>query len=464
MAVRRSGIFSYPSISINMSDSDKDKKKKSKKDSRFFHEPKGMHDVLPLDENYWNQIYDCVRGLAEGYGFRRIETPVLEFAQIFERTAGESSDIISKEMYTLKTRGGDLLALRPEYTAPIIRSYLEHSLGRLGQPQKLFAFGPVFRHDKPQLGRYRQFFQLDFEIIGGQNDPIYDVQMILVYLRFFNELKIKSVVLKVNSVGCRVCQPAYKRQLVNYYKNHEKELCEDCVRRLKVNPLRLLDCKEESCTKLRGNAPNILDKLCSSCSGHFKGVLEYLDELKISYVLDNNLVRGLDYYSRTVFEYFTEAEGGEVGAIAAGGRFDYLAESLGGHATPAVGCAASVERILSVIKAQNITFLAKTKKIVFVAHAGELAKKKSLRFIEELRQSGVHVKEALAKESLKAQLKTADKEGSRIALIFGQKEIYEGTVIVRDLVNGLQETVTLDRIVEEIKKRINVPPHGAKHD
>ncbi len=426
---------------------------KLKKEQKLFQEPKGMHDVLPSEEDYWNRIRHITGELIEGYGFHRIETPVLEFADVFKKTVGEASDIVMKEMYTLKTRGGDTLALRPEYTAPIMRAYLGHGLGRLGQPQKLFACGPVFRHDNPQLGRYRQFSHLDFEIIGGQNDPIYDAQIILIGVRFFAGVKIKDVVLKLNSIGCRVCQPAYRRQLLAYYRAHEKELCPDCVRRLKINPLRLLDCKESGCVPLREHVPNMLDKLCATCSAHFKGTLEYLDELKISYALDSTLVRGLDYYSRTVFEFSTEAEGKEIGSLMGGGRYDYLAEFLGGHATPAVGAAIGVERIIAIMKAQNIAIQPRPKAVVFVAHAGDMAKRKSFRFVEELRHAGIHIKEALAKESLKAQLKSADKEEAKLALIFGQKEIYEGTVIVRDLESGLQETVSLEKIVEEIKKR-----------
>ncbi len=427
---------------------------KKKEVPKVFQEPKGMHDVLPADEAYWSRIEGSARELADEYGFHRIDTPILEFAEVFRKTVGESSDVFLKETYTLKTRGGDLLALRPEYTAPIMRAYLGHSLGRLGQPQKLFAMGPMFRHDNPQFGRYRQFTQLDFEVIGGQNDPIYDAQIILVFLRFFGILRVKNLVLKINSIGCRVCQPIYRRQLVAYYRNHEKKLCADCVRRLKMNPLRLLDCKEPGCVELRERAPNILDKLCTTCSTHFKGVIEYLDELKISYVLENTLVRGLDYYSRTVFEFFTEGEGKEAGGFAGGGRYAYLAEFLGGHTPPGVGGAAAIERIIPVMKAQGLVPSPKSRMVVFVAHAGDLAKRKSFRCVEELRRSGIYIKETLAKESLKGQLKSADKEGARLALIFGQKEIYEGTVIVRDLSSGLQETVPLGNIVEELKKRL----------
>src|SRR6185437_1487581 len=218
-------------------------------------------------------------------------------------------------MYVLRTKGGDMLALRPEYTPGMARAYMENSLSRLGQPQKLFYMGPVFRHDRPQFGRFRQFTQIGFETLAGPNDPIYDAEIISIFSDMLKALKIENVSLKINSIGCRVCRPIYKKQLTNYYKAHEKDLCEDCKKRLVTNPLRLLDCKEEECVKLKVKAPNFLDKLCSMCTQHFKSVLEYLEEVSITYVLDNHLVRGLDYYSRTVFEFFADGKEEEIGAI-----------------------------------------------------------------------------------------------------------------------------------------------------
>lgn len=306
-------------------------KSKNKETPKMFQAPKGMHDVLPHDQPYWERIESVVKDAARYFNFQRIEPPILEDADLFKKTTGEDSDIVQKEMYTLRTKGGDLLALRPEYTPSICRAYLEHGLSRLGQPQKLFHFGPVFRHDRPQLGRFRQFTQFGFEILGGPNDPIYDAQVILIYNTILEDLKIKNTLLKINSIGCKVCRPLYKKQLQNYYKNHEKELCADCARRLKTNPLRLLDCKNENCEKLKSKAPNFLDKLCATCGKHFREVLEYLDELNIPYTLDNQLVRGLDYYSRTVFEIYADGVGSDVGALPAGGRYDYLMEFLGGH-------------------------------------------------------------------------------------------------------------------------------------
>ena len=421
---------------------------------RTFQSVKGMHDVLPVDQPYWDKITAAASEIARAYGFGRIEPPVLEFADLYNKTSGEESDVVQKEMYTLKTKGGDVLALRPEYTPGVARAYMEHALSRLGQPQKLFSMGPIFRHERPQLGRARQFTQIDFETLGGVNDPIYDAEIISMFWDLLGELKIKNSTLKLNSIGCRVCRPIYKKQLTNYYKNHEKELCASCVERLAKNPLRLLDCKEEGCIKLKEKAPNFLDKLCVTCSGHFKSVLEYLDEVMIPYELDNRLVRGLDYYSRTVFEMYAEGKEAEIGALPAGGRYDYLMEMIGGSLTPAVGGACGVERLIAVMKAKEIAVAAKNGKRVFLAHAGDLAKKKAFALLKELRSRDIMVSEALAKESLKAQLKSADKEGIGLALILGQKEIYENSVIVRDLVTGVQEAVLLEKLPEEIKKRL----------
>ncbi len=426
---------------------------KSKGPSRFIQAPKGMHDVLVGEEPYWERIETVTRKLAKFYNFSKIDTPILEYADLFKKTIGEETDVIEKEMYTLKTKGGDMLALRPEFTPSICRAYLEHSLSRLGQPQKLYYFGPVFRHDRPQLGRFRQFSQFGVEVLGGVNDPIYDAQVILMLMSLLEELGVKNTSLKINSMGCRVCRPVYKKQLQNFYKNKETELCVNCAKRLTTNPLRLLDCKNESCVNLKTTAPNFLDKLCVTCSAHFKGVLEYLDELQISYALDHQLVRGLDYYNRTVFEVFVEGVGGEVGAVAAGGRYDYLMETLGSHLTPAVGWACGVERLVIVMKAQNTKLPAKSNRRVYLVHAGDSAKKKALKLMKDLWAQGIPISESLAKGSLRAQLKSANKEGIVLALILGQKEIYENSVILRNMRTGLQENFSLDRIVVEIKKR-----------
>jgi len=428
--------------------------KEKKEVVRTFQAPRGMHDILPVDQPYWDRIESVVRDLARSYGFSRLEPPILEFAELYNKTSGVESDVVAKEMYVLRTKGGDVLALRPEYTPGMARAYMENSLSRLGQPQKLFYFGPVFRHDRPQLGRYRQFTQIGFETLAGPNDPIYDAEIIAIFTDLLKALKIENTALKINSIGCRVCRPIYKKQLTNYYKNHEKDLCENCVKRLKTNPLSLLDCKEPECVKLKEKAPNFLDKLCSMCTAHFKAVLEYLEEVGIVYELDNHLVRGLDYYSRTVFEIYADGKEVEIGAVLAGGRYDYLMEEIGGHLTPAVGGASGVERLIAVMKAKEIALPVRTQKKVFLAHAGDLAKKKAFGLLKELRAHGIMASESLAKESLGMQLKVADKENIGLALILGQKEIYEKSIIIRDLKTGLQEAISQEKLIDEVKKRL----------
>jgi histidyl-tRNA synthetase len=417
--------------------------------------PKGMCDVLPADEFYWERIVSVVKTLARSYGFGRLETPILESAELYEKTFGEDSDVVKKEAYTLRTKSGDALTLRPEHTSGFCRAYLEHGMSRLGQPQKLFAIGPVFRNERPhQAGRLREFTEIEFDTIGGQNDPIYDAEIITILSELLAELKIKNPKLSVNSIGCRTCRPIYKKQLQNYYKNHEKEICEDCTDHVKTNPLKLFGCKAAQCQPFKEKAPNLLDKLCVTCANHFKAVLEYLDAVHIPYDLDHRLVRGVDYRDRTVFEMVADEKEAEIGPLGGGGRFDYLMESIGGHATPALGFAVGVERLIAVMKAREIAVPFRMQRKTFLVHVGDAAKKHAFSLLKDLRKSGISVTESLAKDSLNAQLRTADKEGLGFALILGQKEIYENSIIVRDLTTGNQEPILLEKLVEELKKRL----------
>ncbi|MEX2033380.1 MAG: histidine--tRNA ligase [Candidatus Colwellbacteria bacterium] len=412
--------------------------------------PRGMHDILPSEAPLWTKIKEEARDIAEFYGFLRIETPLLEVAELYERGIGEGTDVIEKEMYTLRTKGSGKLALRPEYTAAIMRSYLQHGMHRLPQPQRLYSFGPIFRHDRPQAGRYRQFHQFNLEILGGDSDAIYDAQVMIAFYKLIEELKVKPLIIQINSIGCRICRPNYRKKLVEHYR--DEEICKDCARRLKVNPIRLLDCKKEVCQPAKAGVPNIFDSLCSPCRSHLKQVLEYLEEANLPYVLNHLLARGLDYYSRTVFEIFLEE--GDL-ALAGGGRYDYLAEVLGGRPTPAVGGALGIQRLIEILKTSGTAVPLKTSKPkVFLVHIGNGAKKKSLSLMEELRKANISTSNALGKDSLSAQLEAADKMGAPLALILGQKEVYEGSIIIRDMENGIQESIPMRNVVEEIKKRL----------
>ena len=411
--------------------------------------PKGTYDILPADQLWWDFIRGEVDKISSRYGFSRIDTPIFERAEVFEKTVGEATDIVEKQMFFIKNTK-DRMVLRPENTAAVIRAYLEHGLSHLPQPARLYYLGPMFRHEQPQSGRFRQFYQAGYEIVGGDSDPIYDAQAVIVFYRLLESLKINNLDVRLNTVGCRSCRAVYRKRLVDFYKN--KKVCRDCKRRLADNPLRLLDCKDDKCGEIKEEAPIILDSICEGCNCHFRSVLEYLDGVGLPYNLNHHLVRGLDYYNRTVFEIFTEDNDS---ALAGGGRYDYLAETIGGPATSAVGGATGLERLITVMKSRKVKLpAAKNPPHVFLIHIGNLAKRKGLVLLEDLRKAGIKVSEAFSKASLKAQLRQADKEKVKIALIFGQREAFEDSVIVRDMETGSQETVPLDKLITIVKKKI----------
>jgi len=419
----------------------------------------GMHDILPEDQKYFKKIYDTVSGIAQFYGFGKIDTPALEQEELFLKGVGEATDIVEKQMYSFKTKGGDQVALRPEWTASIARSYIQNGMHSLPQPVKLWYFGPCFRYERPQAGRYRQFWQFGFEVLGEQGAVI-DAQIIQIMLNIMKELGLKDLNMQVNSIGDSQCRPYYKKLLGGYLKSRESSLCPDCKKRMKESSLRILDCKEEKCQPIKTDAPLILDHLCEECHRHFKEVLEFLDEAQIPYVLNPCLVRGLDYYTKTVFELFycpqEPKEGQEDAGIAlgGGGRYDKLVKFLGGRDTPAAGAAAGVERIINLMKAQKADVSEKENIQIFLAQLGDLAKRKSLRLLEEFRIAGIRVAESFGRDSLKAQLNRADKIGASYTLILGQKEALEGVIIIRDMQTGKQDTVKMEDVVKEVRKKL----------
>lgn len=415
--------------------------------------PKGTHDILPQDQKYWDKIRMIVGNIANNFGFGRIDTPVFEDARIYIKGTGQTSDIVQKEIYTFKSKGGELLALRPEFTPGIVRAYIEHGMRNLPQPVKLYSIGPLFRHDKPQSGRYRQFHQINFEVIGDSS-AVSDVQIIQVFVSILKKLNLKKIYLYINSIGCLICTPKYKKTLLGYYRQRLDRICPDCRRRFKENPLRLLDCKNEKCQKITKEAPQMINFLCSECHGHFKETLELLDELEIPYILDPHLVRGLDYYTKTVFEIWEDKENSNQGALVGGGHYDNLVEMFKGKPNPGVGGAAGIERIINSLKKQDIKIPENEKPKVFIIQLGDMGKKKSLKLFEEFQRSGIRVGEAFSKPSIKSQLKIADKEGVEMALILGQKEALEGNIIIRDMVSGAQETVPLEKVINEVKRRL----------
>lgn len=416
-----------------------------------FQTPTGMHDILPQDQAYYDRISEVIKKVSSFYDFDKIDTPILEDADLFSRSVGADTDIVEKEMFTLKTKGKDFLALRPEGTASVMRSYIEHGFVSLPQPVRLWYMGPFFRYERPQAGRFRQFNQFGVEIIG-ENDPIVDVQTILVMYSILQDLGLKQLMVKINSIGDDECRPLYRKALVKYLREKKSTLCSDCQRRMKTNPLRVLDCKNEKCQETLASAPQSVDYLCDPCKNHLKDVLEYLDELKIPYCLDSKLVRGLDYYTRTVFEIESTREGENIqGALAGGGRYDNLAKMLGGGEVPACGAASGVERIIAEMKEAKAKVNFPPVPEIFFAQIGPLAKKKSLPILEELRKANIKVGESFGKDALKAQLGKASRLGAKVVLILGQREALNNMILVRNMQTAKQVEVKQDEIIKEVK-------------
>lgn len=458
-----------------------------------FQAPRGTHDILPPAQPYWDKIRKVANELSSYYGYGRIATPHLEDTELFLRAVGETSDIVEKQMYSFRTRGGDALTLRPEGTAPIARAYIENGLVSEPHPVKLWYFGAFFRHESPQKGRYREFNQWGLECIGDES-VIADAEIMHIFSVALKELGIENYVFHVNSIGCVACRPGYRSQLVQYYRSRIKGLCRDCKERYKQNPLRLLDCKEEKCEIAKKGAPQMIEHLCEPCKNHFKLLLEFLDEDGLPYNLNAHLVRGLDYYTRTVFEIFLDetvappaalepvekieeaapvepdTSGSEASAqepekipeevpekkllaLGSGGRYDGLIETIGGRPTPAAGGAFGIERLATVLKQRGIRQGGGKQKVFFV-QLGDLAKKKSFRIMEELRNANIPVGESIGKASVKSQLKLADKNEAQYSLILGQKEAIDNTIIIREMSSGIQETILREKMAEMLKKKL----------
>ncbi|MBU2578940.1 histidine--tRNA ligase [Patescibacteria group bacterium] len=413
--------------------------------------PTGMRDLLDEDLKYFQKIEKTGQEILEFYGFRKIETPILEQSALFEKGTGESTDIVQKQMFCFQTKGGDALTLRPEATPSVVRAFLERGMESFSKPVKLWSFGPFFRYERPQAGRFRQFYQLNIDSIGSES-WIIDAQIIQISYNILKNLGLSNLIIKINSIGDSQCRPYYKKALIEHLRRSQSSLCPDCKKRFKTNPLRIMDCKEEKCqTKIREGAPQILDHLCKECHLHFKNVLESLDELGLPYILDPYLVRGLDYYTKTVFEIFTEPKEQETSlALAAGGRYDNLVKTLGGKETPACGIALGVDRIASLLKKENKKYFCPSK--IFLIQIGELAKRKSLKLLEDFRKEKIKLTEALCKDSLTLQLKIADKLKAKYVLILGQQEALEEKIIIRDMKTGNQKTVTISKAIKEMKK------------
>ena len=446
--------------------------------------PKGMRDIIGDDAHKYQGFFEKAAEVALYYGFQPIEIPMLEREEVFLSTNGEDTDLVGKEMYTLKTKGGDKLALRPEGTAPAMRAYLEHGMQSMPQPIKLYYYGSFFRHDNPQRGRYREFKQFGIEMIGSPKS-ISDAMVIYLTAMILNEVGLKNITIAVNSIGDKESRAPYLRELTQYYRTHLNHLCANCRERIKVNPLRLLDCKSAECQPFKEKAPQSIAHLSPASKVHFKEVLEYLDALKLTYRIDPHLVRGLDYYTHTVFEIteipedkipvalaenttqLEETADEKVGrrakdereaaasaplAIAGGGRYDYLAKRLGSKKDiPAVGGSIGVDRVLLSKNYKAVTPRVVKKPKIYFIQLGFEAKLKSLEIIEVLRNAHIPVTHSLNRDSLSGQLGTAENLKIPYALIFGQKEALEGTVIVRNMLTRSQDTVKVAKLADYIK-------------
>ncbi len=413
--------------------------------------PRGTFDILPQEQTYWKYVEDKVASLCQLYGYQPLTTPIFEDFQLFAHAVAGGTDLVDKEMYIFEDRKGQKLALRAEGTAPVCRAYLEHGLFNLPQPVKLYYIGPAFRYERPQAGRYRQHHQFGFEAIGDA-DPALDAEVIEMAQQFFFSLGLSQFSIKLNSIGCKLCQPEYVEALKQHYSDYTEQLCPDCKVRLVKNPLRLLDCKKASCQKIAETAPKTTDYLCHECQSHFQSVQKYLGALGIPFQLNHRLVRGLDYYTRTVFEIEPQEEGGQQSALGGGGRYDNLIEELGGKPTPAVGFAAGIERLILNLKRQNLAAPSLPPPAAFIACLGEEAKIAAVKLASELRKAGIAVIQAVGDKSLKAQLRQANALGAIYTIIIGNQELENRTAILRDMRSGEQKAIPLAEVATTLKE------------
>jgi histidyl-tRNA synthetase len=414
--------------------------------------PKGTNDILPAQIDYWYYLENIIKEVLQNFGYREIRTPVFEYTELFVRGIGETTDIVAKEMFTFSDKKGRSLTLRPEGTAPVIRAYLEHNLSRENPLTKLFYIESMFRSEKPQAGRFRQFHQFGAEAIGSPL-PIIDAEIVVAALFIFQKLGLTDLTLHLNSVGCKQCRPKYLDALRDYFREKKAQLCADCQLRYETNPLRILDCKKEQCRVIVGECPSIFKYLCRDCAAHFDALKVYLDKLGITYQINPFLVRGLDYYTKTAFEIIS-GELGAQNAICGGGRYDYLAEELGGKPTPGVGFAAGMERVLMTIIKQNIEIPLWGGIKVFVAVTGQDGVNTALEIANQLRSAGVAADMDFLGKSLKAQLRMANKLQIPYVLILGPDELKENAVLIKDMEEGTQETVSLKNILFHLKSLI----------
>jgi len=405
---------------------------------------KGVQDILPPDVYLWQEVEATARQVFAPFGYREIRTPVMEFTEVFTRSIGETTDIVEKEMYTFNDRAGRSITLRPEGTAPVVRAYVENHLYNLPSPQKYYYIGPMFRYERPQKGRFRQFHQIGVEAFG-EEDPRMDAEVLDMLRCFLERVGVDTLRFEVNSIGCDECRPIYRRALVDFLTGRMDSLCSDCRRRYEVNPLRVLDCKVKGCEEIKKKAPGITDYLCSGCRGHFDALLGYLELLKIPFSVNPAMVRGLDYYTRTTFEVTSESLGAQ-SAVAAGGRYDKLIEEFGGPAVPGIGFAIGMERLTTLIKDRH--GIVEPVPAVYFAAIGDEAEKAVYKLASEMRTKGIRVELDYSGASMKSRFRKADRLKATYVFILGEDELSRGTVGYKRLSDGEQGEINKDDVMQ----------------
>jgi len=400
---------------------------------------RGFKDILPGETEKWHYVEEKAREIFTNFGIQEIKVPILEKTELFTRGIGEATDIVEKEMYTFRDRSDDLLTLRPEATASVMRAYLEHSMHASEPMSKLFTIGPMFRRERPQKGRYRQFHQINVEMVG-EHDPRVDAELMLMLVTFLSEVGLTDLRLEINSLGCPGCRPEFRATVINFLKDKADGLCPDCQRRLETNPLRIFDCKVETCQGIIADAPLILDFICDECSRHFDKVKEYLTGFEIPVSVNPKMVRGLDYYTQTAFEVITEALGAQ-NAVAGGGRYDGLTKQLGGEDFPGVGFAIGFERLVSMIPKSNEEFVKYPH--LFIAALGESAQHFAYTLMNRLRLAGIRTEMDFSGKSLKSQMRRSNKLHAAFTLIVGDNELHDKKAALRNMATGIQEVIDI---------------------
>lgn len=417
-----------------------------------YYSPKGLNDITPDESPYWHVVEDEVRKKMPLYGYSEIRTPIMEKTEVFARGVGEETDVVAKEMYTFEDKGGRSVTLRPENTASVVRAYLEHKFYGKEELSKWYYLGPMFRYEAPQKGRSRQFHQYGAEAIGS-NDPALDAEMVDLATDLLTSLGLRDVGLSLNSIGCPEDREDYIEELVDYLEPHKEELCSDCQSRLDTNPLRILDCKNSTCQSIIEEGPEITDHLCDDCQAHFDSVRGYLEELGLDYELDPKLVRGLDYYTKTVFEIFSNDLGAQ-DALIGGGRYDGLVELFDGDPTPAVGFAGGIERLVLLLKELERVDPGGSVLDLYLASLDQETKKRGAELVADLRRAGFKAEMDHLDKSLQGQLGYADRYGADITAILGPDELSEDEITLRDMESGEQAKVPIDNLVQSVKQRL----------